>query len=303
MTPFTVTVLGCGSALPTLRHNGSAQLVNIHEKYFLVDCAEGTQVALRRQHIHLQRLAHIFLSHLHGDHCLGLPGLLSTLGMLGRTAPIHIYGPEETERVFRPMLDAFCPHRSYEVFFHAVSGAGKVYEDRTVEVSAIPLNHGVPCFGYLFSEKPSQPHILREAIEAYDIPVSYIHLIKAGNDYTLPDGRVIPNSELTRPAAPSRSYAYCTDTRFLPSVAPLMEGVNLLYHEATYADEHAEVCEQVYHSTARQAGEMARLAHARQLLIGHYSTRYENEHVLLCQAQSVFPNTLLADEGLTIAVE
>lgn len=303
MPTFSVTVLGCGSALPTIRHNGSAQLVNIHDKYFLVDCAEATQVALRRQRVHFARLNQIFITHLHGDHCFGLPGLISTLGLLGRTAPLHLFGPTDIERVFRPMLDYFCQHLGYEVIFHPIVEPGLVYEDRTVEVHALPLNHRVPCFGFLFKEKPLPPHIRPEKAEEYGIPISYMHLIKAGNDITLPDGRVIANSELTRPAQPPRSFAYCSDTRFTPELASYMEGVDLLYHEATYAEEDSDVCQQVFHSTARQAAQMATLCHARQLLIGHYSTRYSNEQVLLNEAQSLFPNTLLADEGLTVNIE
>lgn len=303
MPTFSVTVLGCGSALPTIRHNGSAQLVNIHDKYFLVDCAEATQVALRRQRVHFARLNQIFITHLHGDHCFGLPGLISTLGLLGRTAPLHLYGPMDIERVFRPLLDYFCQHLGYEVCFHPIDEPGLVYEDRTVEVHAFPLNHRVPCFGFLFKEKPLPPHIRPEKVEEYGIPISYMHLIKAGNDITLPDGRVIANSMLTRPAQPPRSFAYCSDTRFTPELAPYMEGVDLLYHEATYAEEDSDVCQQVFHSTARQAAQMATLCHARQLLIGHYSTRYSDEQVLLNEAQAIFPNTLLADEGLTINIE
>lgn len=302
MLPFSVTVLGCGSALPTLRHNGSAQMVNIHDKLFLVDCAEAVQVALRRERVHLQRLSHIFITHLHGDHCFGLPGLVSTLGLLGRTAPLHLYGPPDIEPVFRPLLSYFCPHLGFPLCFHSICEGGLVYNDRTVEVHAVPLQHRVPCFGFLFREKPSPPHIRPEAVERYAIPIPYMHLIKAGNDITLPDGRVIPNSELTRPAPPPRSFAYCSDTRFDPAIAPLVEGVDLLYHEATYAEADSGVCQQVFHSTASQAARMACLCHARQLLIGHFSTRYDDEQVLLDEARALFPNTLLAAEGLTIHI-
>lgn len=304
MLPFEVTVLGCGSALPTLRHVGSAQVVNIHEKHFLVDCAEGTQLQMRRMRLHLNRINHIFITHLHGDHCLGIPGLVSTLSLLGRTAPLHIHAPQGIEHLFDSVLNPLAHGATYELVFHPIdAGTPQVcFQDRTVEVSTVPLNHGVPCCGYIFREKPLPPHIRKEAISQYDIPAAYMHLIKAGNDITLPNGRVLPNELLTTPADPPRAYAYCTDTRFTPAIAPLIEGVDLLYHEATYADEEESVCTVVYHSTARQAATIAHLAHARQLMIGHYSSRYNDETPLLEQARSVFPNTLLANEGLTIPV-
>lgn len=304
MLTFEITVLGCGSALPTLRHMGSAQVVNIHEKFFLVDCAEGTQLQMRRMHLHLNRINHIFVTHLHGDHYLGIPGLISTMSLLGRTAPLHIFGPTGIEHLFDRILDPLSHGATYQLEFHPLDASTPqlCYEDRTMEVHTVPLNHGVPCCGYIFKEKPLPPHIRKEAIEQYQIPTAYMHLIKAGNDITLPDGTVLANDLLTTPAAPPRAYAYCTDTRFAPDIAPLIEGVDLLYHDATYAEEEQSVCEYVYHSTARQAATIAALAHARQLIIGHFSSRYDDETPLLEQARDVFPNTILANEGLTVAI-
>lgn len=301
---FEVTILGCGSALPTLRHNGSAQIVNIREKYFLVDCAEGTQVHLRSNHIHLSRMNTIFISHLHGDHCFGLTGLISTQGLLGRTAPLHIYGPEDIEGVFRPLLDYFCNGMEFEVVFHPVDTHQflPVYEDRSVTVYSIPLKHRIRCCGYLFREKPLLPHIRREAIEHYQIPVSQINNIKAGADFVTNEGVVVPNSELVIQREPPRSYAYCSDTMFKPENAELLHGVNLLYHEATFADAEEKLCARVFHSTARQAAQMAQLSHAQRLVIGHFSSRYEDENILLKEAQSVFPNTILAHEKMTITL-
>lgn len=304
MEKFEVTILGCGSALPTLRHNGSSQVVNIREKFFLIDCAEGTQVQLRKAHIHLNRMQTIFISHLHGDHCFGLPGLLSTQGLLGRTAPLHIYGPEDIERVFRPMIDYFCNGIEYDIIFHPVDTHQSlpVYEDRSVTVYTIPLKHRIRCCGYLFREKPLLPHIRREAIEQYGIPVSQINNIKAGADYVTADGRTIRNAELTIPREAPRSYAYCSDTVYIPENATLLNHVSLLYHEATFADADEALCSRVHHSTARQAAQLARLANAQQLVIGHFSSRYDDENLLLNEAQSVFPNTILAHEGLTITL-
>lgn len=304
MEKFEVTVLGCGSALPSLRHNGSGQVVNVREKLFLVDCAEGTQVALRANHVHLNRMQTVFLSHLHGDHCFGLTGLISTMGLLGRTAPLHVYGPADTETVFRPQLDYFCKSMDYEVVFHGIdtSVPQVVYEDRSLTVSSLPLRHRVPCCGYLFREKPLLPHIRREAVERYAIPVWQINNIKAGADFVTAEGMVVPHSELVIEREAPRSYAYCSDTQFMPNLAPLLEGVTLLYHEATFAESEAALCEKVFHSTARQAAEMARLCHAQRLVIGHFSSRYEDESLLLSEAQSVFPDTILARERLVLTL-
>lgn len=301
---FEVTILGCGSALPTLRHGGSAQIVNVREKCFLVDCAEGTQVALRREHVHLGRLFCVFLSHLHGDHCFGLLGLISTLGLLGRTAPLHVYGPADTERVFRPQLDYFCKDNPFDVVFHAVDthAAAIVYEDRSVTITALPLRHRVPTVGYLFREHPTLPHIRPEAIVQYGIPVWQINSIKAGANFTTTEGTIIPHTALTTPSAAVRAYAYVSDTEFKPSLAEQLSGVDLLYHEATFAETEAALCTRVHHSTATQAARIASLAGAKRLALGHFSVRYEDESVLLDEAQAVFPNTVLANEGLRLDV-
>ena len=304
MEKFEITILGCGSALPTTRHNGSAQVVNIREKLFLVDCAEGTQVHLRRNHISLNRLQTVFISHLHGDHCFGLPGLISTQALLGRTAPLHIYGPEDIENVFRPVLDYFCNGMQFEVVFHPVDTHqhALIYEDRSLSVYTIPLKHRIRCCGYLFREKPLLPHIRREAIEQYGIPTWQINNIKAGADFVTEDGRTIPHTELTLAREAPRSYAYCSDTAYKPEIAQLLQNVTLLYHEATFADAEEELCSKVFHSTARQAAQIAQMAHAQRLVIGHFSSRYDDESILLQEAQSVFPNTVLASEKLVLTL-
>ena len=304
MEKFEVTILGCGSALPTMRHNGSAQIVNIREKFFLIDCAEGTQLQLRANHIHLGRMNSIFISHLHGDHCFGLPGLISTQGLLGRTAPLHIYAPNETESVFRPLLDFFCQNISFKVVFHPVDTEKHqcVYEDHSVSIYSIPLKHRIPCCGYRFKEKPLLPHMRRDAIERYNIPTWQINNIKAGADFITEEGTTIPNAQLTLPAQAPRSYAYCSDTMFVPENAQLLKDVTLLYHEATFADEEEPLCRAVFHSTARQAAQLATLAHAHQLMIGHFSSRYQDENILLKEAQDVFPNTILANERFTVTL-
>ena len=304
MEKFEVTVLGCGSALPTVKHNGSGMVVNIREKYFLVDCAEGTQVELRRNHIHLNRLFNVFITHLHGDHCFGLMGLISTLGLLGRTAPLHVYGPQDIETLFQPLIDYHCNGMTYEVVFHPIDTHQNVciYEDKSLQVFSIPLKHRIRCCGYYFKEKELSRHILKEAIEKYDIPISQINNVKAGLDYVMPNGQIIKNEVLTTPPSPARSFAYCSDTVFRPEIAEMMKGVDLLYHEATFAESEKQLCSKVYHSTAKQAAEIARLAGAKQLMLGHYSSRYNDETILQKEAAEVFENTILAKEGLVVTV-
>lgn len=304
MEKFEVTVLGCGSALPTVKHNGSGMVVNIREKYFLVDCAEGTQVELRRNHIHLNRLFNVFITHLHGDHCFGLMGLISTLGLLGRTAPLHVYGPQDIETLFQPLIDYHCNGMTYEVVFHPIDTHQNVciYEDKSLQVFSIPLKHRIRCCGYYFKEKELSRHILKEAIEKYDIPISQINNVKAGLDYVMPNGQIIKNEVLTTPPSPARSFAYCSDTVFRPEIAGMMKGVDLLYHEATFAESEKLLCSKVYHSTAKQAAEIARLAGAKQLMLGHYSSRYNDEAILQKEAAEVFENTILAKEGLVVTV-
>lgn len=304
MEKFEVNILGCGSALPTTRHYPSSQVVNIREKLFMIDCGEGSQTQLRRSRLKFSRLNHIFISHLHGDHCFGLIGLLSTFGLLGRTASMHIYSPAELETLLQPQLDFFCKGIDYKVVFHPfdTNVSSLIYEDRSVSIHTIPLQHRIACCGFLFREKPTPNHIIRDMIDFYDIPTFAINAIKNGEDYTLPDGTVIPNSRLTCPSAPPRSYAYCSDTIYLPRLANMVRGVNLLYHEATFANSESARAKETFHTTAAQAAQLAKDAAVKQLLIGHYSARYEDESTLLKEAREIFPETIAAKENLCIAL-
>ena len=308
MTEFSLQILGCGSALPTVRHNASAQIVDIHGKLFLVDCGEGTQLQMRRQHTAFARLNHIFISHLHGDHCFGLIGLISTLSMLGRghAATLHIHAFPELESLLRPQLDYFCRDMAYDVQFHPFQpGRSEViYDDRTVTVTTVPLQHRVPSSGFVFREKPMPAHLRRDMLDYYEIPICYRDRIKRGADYVMPDtGEVIANCLLTTPAAPPRSYAYLCDTAPVESCVPLIEGVDVLYHDCTFATADAQRAQATCHSTAAQAAAIAAAAHVGQLVLGHFSARYDDETVLLREAQDIFPRTLLAHEGLVVPVE
>lgn len=298
MQPFRVHILGCGSALPTLKHNASSQLVEIRDKVFMVDCGEGTQIQLRRSHVHFNKIMAVFISHLHGDHCFGLPGMISTFGMLGRTSPLHVYAPARLEPMLESQLDLFCNGLEYEVKFHAVDTTKSevIYDDRSLSVTTVPLNHRVPCCGYIFREKPTLPHIRRDMIDFYNIPEYERNNIKNGADWITPDGEVIENRRLTIPADAPRSYAYCSDTKYIAGLHKLVRGVNVLYHEATYCDKDIKRAALYYHSTAGQAAKVALDANAGKLLLGHYSARYDDEEMLLRDARAVFPESYLTNE-------
>ena len=270
----------------------------------MIDCGEGTQVQMRRMRVRFGRLAHIFISHLHGDHCFGLPGLISTLGMLGRTGELVVHGPKEVETYLRPVMDLFCRGMEFEVRFNPVDTRSHslVMEDRSLSVYSIPLKHRIPTCGYLFAEKPKEAHIIREMTDFYQVPVRCMKDIKQGQDYVTSEGEVVPNSRLTRPAAPPKRYAFCSDTAYNRSIIPIIEGADLLYHEATFAECDLARAKETFHSTARQAAEIARDAHVKRLVIGHYSARYEDLSELHREAEAVFPGTILGNEGTVIPV-
>ena len=304
MEPFKVHILGCGSALPTLQHNASSQIVELREKLFMIDCGEGTQIQLRRSRIHFSKIIAVFISHLHGDHCFGLPGMISTFGMTGRTAPLHIYAPAAFEPILEQTLSFFCQGLEFKVVFYAVDTTQNkvVYEDRSLTIETIPLQHRIDCCGYLFREKPILPHIRRDMIDFYKIPISQINNIKAGADWVTPEGEVIANSRLTTPAEPARSYAYCSDTRYIKTLHELVKGVSTLYHESTYSAEDAERARLYWHSTSQDAAKVARDASVGKLLLGHFSARYNNESQLLDEAKEIFPNSYLTCEGATFDI-
>lgn len=304
MEKFELHILGCGSALPTTRHFATSQVVNLRDKLFMIDCGEGAQMQLRKSRLKFSRLNHIFISHLHGDHCFGLMGLISTFGLLGRTAELHIHSPKGLEEVLTPMLNFFCHTLAYKVIFHEFDTrqTSVVYEDRSMTVTTIPLQHRIPCCGFLFAEKARPNHIIRDMVDFYKVPVYELNRIKNGSDYVTPEGEVIANTRLTRPSDPPRKYAYCSDTIFRPEIVEQLSGVDLLFHEATFAESELARAKETYHTTAAQAARIALEAGVRQLVIGHFSARYEDESILLKEASAVFPNTILAKENLCISL-
>lgn len=302
MADFKVFVLGCGSAKPSVRHLPSCQAIEYRGKLMLVDCGEGAQLSICRQHLNFSRLTDVFISHLHGDHLLGLPGLLSTLSLHGKGGKVRVHIFERGARLMHEILSTVGHETSFEIEYDILdpNGTHIIYEDNALTVKSFPLYHSVPCVGFRFDEKPKPRHLRGDMAKFLEIPVRELAGIKAGADFVRADGTVFTNDRLTTPADPSASYAYCSDTMFNPAVAESVRGVDLLYHEATYGAELAVKGAERGHSTASEAAEIARLAGAKRLLIGHYSSRYNDTDELLQQARAIFPDTIAATEGMKI---
>lgn len=305
MEKFTLHILGCGSALPTGLHLPSSQIISLRERLYMIDCGEGTQLQMRKAGLKFSRLSCIFITHLHGDHCFGLIGLISTFSLLGRTTPLHIYAPAELEQVLKLQLSTFCYGLSFPIEFHAINTTSSqvIYEDKALTVQTMPLKHRIACCGFIFREKPSLPHIRRDMIDFYQIPLYAINQIKQGADWTTTEGEHVPNRFLVYEAQPPRSFAYCSDTAYCPSIIPLIRNVNLLYHEATFGENNKQRAKETYHSTATEAAQIAQEAAVGKLLIGHYSARYTDTTPLLEEAQAIFPHTIAATEGMILHIE
>ena len=285
----------------TPRPQPSCQVLNVRDNLMMIDCGEGAQLAVRRMKLKLMRLNHIFISHLHGDHCFGLPGLVSTMALLNRTNSLTIHTFKDGAELFGQMLDYFCRERPFEVRFNIIDTHKRIiHEDDAMTVSTFPLVHRVPAVGFVFREKPKLRHIIGEEIQRLNIPHYAMNSLRQGEDWIAPDGTVIPNDQLTTPADPAISYTYCSDTKFSKRVIKYVEGVDWLYHEATYDESLRLKAHKRYHSTALEAATVARDASVKQLIIGHFSKRYLDEIPLLQEALSVFPNTRLANEGQII---
>ncbi len=299
-----VTILGSSSALPTSGRYPSAHVLNAHERLFLIDCGEGTQMQLRKTGIRFAKINHIFISHLHGDHIFGLYGLLSTFSLMGRTSPVHLYAPENYGELLKSHLLDFDINLSFEVDFIPLSGKDpvQILDDRYLTVTAFPLQHRIPSFGFIFREKISDRNIIRECIAKYRIPLVRIPAIKKGEDFVTEEGVVIKNEDLTIPPPDPRSYAYCSDTKYFKRLASFVRGVTLLYHEATFDATKSKLAKLTGHSTTIDAAKTALRAGAGSLIIGHFSARYKDVSSLVEEARSSFPCTDAAVDGTTIEV-
>jgi len=294
-----VTILGCYSATPRTFTNPTSQVLEINNHIFLIDCGEGTQVELRRNKVKFSRINHIFISHLHGDHFFGLVGLVSTFRMLNRENPLHIYGPKGIKEAITLQLKLSNSWTDYPLHFHELTSSNSelVYEDDKVTVHTIPLQHRIYCNGFLFQEKPGDRKLVMNKVLNYDIDKAYYKSIKKGKDAILNDGSVISNAELTEDPAPVKSYAFCSDTRYDEGKIPLINEVTVLYHESTFLESHKHLCHRTGHSTAIEAATIAKKASAKNLILGHYSTRYDNIEQFKDEALTVFENVEVGDDG------
>lgn len=298
---FEINVLGCGSAKPSQAHNPSCTVVNFRENLFMIDCGEGAQKELQRQRLKLPRLNHIFLTHLHGDHVFGLPGLIGTMALSGLEGDITIHTFEDGKRILSSMFEYFNRGLPIEVKFNVIRPEEAiVFENASLRVRTVPLRHKIPCVGYVFEEKPSLRHINRAVCDFHEVPVWAFNRIKAGEDYIKPDGSIIPNSILTKEPDAPRSYAHMSDTSYLPGLAEKIRNVDLLFHETTYLTQDTDKARERGHSTAAEAAKVAKDAEAGCLLTGHYSSRYKDDTLFAEEARSIFPKVILGKEGLRI---
>lgn len=294
-----LTILGCYSATPSAFANPTSQVLDIKNHLFLIDCGEGTQVQLRKQRVKFARIKHIFISHLHGDHFFGLPGLISTFVLLGRETPLHIYGPKGIKEGITLLLKLGKSWTNFSLVFHELSSTVSecIYEDEKVEVHTVPLDHRVYTNGFLFREKPGERKLKIEEALKYDIDKCYYQNIKNGKDIQLETGEWIPNEKLTSDPAKPKSYAFCSDTAYNPEIVPQIRDVDMLYHESTFLEQHAALATKTKHSTAKQAAMIAREAGVGTLVLGHYSSRYNDLEVFREEAQAVFSQVELAEDG------
>lgn len=291
-----LTILGYNSAIPTVNSSPTAQFLEMEERHFLIDCGEGTQVQLRKAKARFSKINHIFISHLHGDHCFGLPGLIASFRLLGRETPIHIYGPKGIQEMLETIFRLTDTHKGFEVVYHELDSKKSevIYEDSRIEVSTIPLDHRVYCNGYLFREKPKDRHLNMAEISKYpEIETCDYHNLKRGKDFALSDGYVLKNETLTNEPTKSVSYAFCSDTRYLESIVPIIEGVDVLYHEATFLHDLKKMADYTGHTTALEAARIARKAGVGKLILGHFSNRYHDLSVFTKEAREVFAETYL----------
>lgn len=300
---LSLTILGNNSAIPAFGRHPTAQLLETDESNFLIDCGEGTFSQLVRYKLKHSRITHIFISHLHGDHYLGLMGLLSTMSLFGRTQPIHIHAPEKLEKIIQLQLEAGESTLTYPLHFHPLKKEGLITETAKITVHAFPVDHRIACWGFQFQEKKNPRKVDPKRAGAYDIPADFYEQLQKGADYRTSKGTIIPNSEVTLEASPAKTYVYLADTRYLPALLPRIQGADLLYHETTYLRADAEKAAMRYHSTTVQAAEMAKAAGVKRLMIGHFSSKYERLEPFLEETKAIFENTILAIEGTCYKIE
>jgi ribonuclease Z len=298
---FKLTILGCNSAIPTIDKNPTAQLLNVDERFFLIDCGEGTQIQLLKNKIKAQRINHIFISHLHGDHYFGLIGLINTLHLLGRTKELNLYAHKGLKQIIDLQFQASNTELKFPLFFHPIPPDEEkvLFEDESIVISNLILKHSIPSSGFLFKEKKKAKNIIKAKIEEYEIPIAQLSSIKNGADFKSKEGKIIKNKELTTIANLPHSYAFCSDTTLVEENIATIKGVTLLYHEATFMKDLVEKARQTGHSTTIDAATMAKKAKVKKLVIGHFSSRYNDLEELLAETKSVFTNTYLATDGST----
>ncbi|WP_407484125.1 ribonuclease Z [Elizabethkingia meningoseptica] len=291
-----LTILGYNSAIPTTKSSPTAQFLEMDERYFLIDCGEGTQVQLRKAKAKFSKINHIFISHLHGDHCFGLPGLIASFRLLGRDQDLHVYGPKGIKKMLETIFDITETHRGFGVVYHELEGNEShiVYEDDKLEVWTIPLDHRIYCNGYLFREKPKDRRLnMAEIVKYPEIEICDYHNLKRGKDFVLSDGYTLKNETLTTDPEPPVSYAFCSDTRFKEDIIPIIQNVDLLYHESTFLHDLKEMADYTGHTTAQEAAIIAQRANVKKLILGHFSNRYADLTVFTDEAREYFPNTFL----------
>ncbi|HSH50342.1 MAG TPA: ribonuclease Z [Bacteroidales bacterium] len=302
---FELTILGSSSAVPTSKRNLTAHVLNAHERFFLIDCGEGTQLQIRRNKIRFGKINHIFISHLHGDHIFGLFGLISTFSLLNRQTDLHIYAHSELEKILNQHIEYFERTLPFKIVYHHLQPKKNeiIYEDKKITVETIPLKHRIPTCGFLFKEKPHLRNLKKNVVQQYEIPISKIQNIKEGAGLELAGGKIISNYELTLPPYKQRSYAYCTDTAYWEKIISIIENVDLLFHEATFTEQLRSQAKKTFHSTAKQAATIAQKANARKLIIGHFSARYKDVTPLVDEARKVFNMAFPAEDGEKYVIE
>ena len=303
---FELTILGSGSETPTIYRNPAAQLLNVQDQLFLIDCGEGTQIALRKNKIKFQKINQIFISHMHGDHYLGLPGLLSTFNLLGRIKNIDVFGPEGLEKLVNLHFDLSGTPLNYSIRFHTINTGTKslIFENKNVFVWAFPLKHRIETHGFLVEEKPKLRHINSEITKKFSIPHYKYMDLKKGEDFIVEaTGKIIPNKELTKSATPSYKFAYCSDTAYCPEIINWIKHSDMMFHETTFMDKDRELASKTFHSTTLQAAEIAKSAQVKSLIIGHFSARYLNPDLLVEECKSIFNNTQGAKDGMVFSIQ